>query len=61
MTPPVMWETPRRVAVLAIATVVASFTIAGFLGYRAGQTPAAQIVFPPGTVITVSAGPVSRP
>lgn len=51
------WETPRNLAILlgAVAAIVA--TVAGLAGYRAGQqssTPP-QIIFPPGTVITIPA------
>jgi hypothetical protein len=42
------WETPRNIAILIGATVALSSAIAGFLGYKIGQTPA-----PPPVIINL--------
>jgi hypothetical protein len=48
-----IWETPRKIALLAIAAAAISGGIGGFVGFRLGQNSAPT--FPPGTVITIPA------
>lgn len=58
------WETPRNIAIIVGVVAALTTAIAGSAGYRIGQQSTApqqvQIVFPPGTTITVPPAPAPQ-
>ena len=46
------WETPRNIALLLAAVAAIVGAVAGFTGYRLGQSsPPKQIIFQPGSIV----------
>lgn len=61
----IIWETPRNITILTGALVVIFGTAAGITGYKLGQQQPVpqqvQIVFPPGTIITIPPAALPSP